>query len=445
MDFVKTLHSDICFIENVYWITDMTYDQETLNADLEHKEVKITRSNVETDGYLSTLLPLLENSTYSLVIDLPDLIRPIANGWIDFALQNVLSSPRSVYSCAVYQNTTVPLGCLLVQSHFLRSLWMNTEFRISSEHALGRISRAIQCKYLLSLQSDTLAPSLPLPPTVKEALLSCDQLTSITGMKCHSNRTNDQSVCVYFSLYKRNHVLKQLKSLSTSSVQPNEIILYQGEMHHNHKEAYEQYPSIKHLWTTNWNNPFFLRFMIPFLSNSYYFFNIDDDLILGENTLKVMKDVVDQMDAIPAAYGRFMSSLTFTPPMFHQLDVPPSKRMQPVDFLVVSYGLKLEYVKAFWRYRGMMVRNGEDIHLSMTNHLECNRDSVVPIAEKNTEIQNLGRDSVASYKKPGHMKNRAILLRTWVTVGYQPMKVPASSLPVISKVMRQFYLSRLRY
>ena len=89
----------------------------------------------------------------------------------------------------------------------------------------------------------------------------------------------------------------------------------------------------------------------------------------------------------------------------------------------------------------MMVRNGEDIHLSMTNHLECNRDSVVPIAEKNTEIQNLGRDSVASYKKPGHMKNRAILLRTWVTVGYQPMKVPASSLSVISKEIRQFYLS----
>ena len=26
---------------------------------------------------------------------------------------------------------------------------------------------------------------------------------------------------------------------------------------------------------------------------------------------------------------------------------------------------KLEYVKVFWRYRGMMVRNGEDIHLSM--------------------------------------------------------------------------------
>ena len=35
--------------------------------------------------------------------------------------------------------------------------------------------------------------------------------------------------------------------------------------------------------------------------------------------------------------------------------------------------------------------------------------------------------------------------RTWVTVGYQPMKVPASSLPVISKEIRQFYLSRLRY
>ena len=256
VDFVKTLHSDICFIENIYWITDMTYDQDILNTDLQHREVKITRSNVETDGYLSTLLPLLENSTYTLVIDLPDLIRPVPNGWIDLALQYVMSDSHSMYSCAVYQNTTVPLGCLLVQSRLLRSLWMNTEFRISSEHALGRVSRAIQCKYLLSLQGGIFAPSLPLPPTVKEALLSCDHLTSIIDMKCHSSRTNDPSVCVFFSLYKRNYVQRQLKSLSMSSVRANEIILYQGEMHHNHKAAHDQYPSIKHLWTTNWNNPF---------------------------------------------------------------------------------------------------------------------------------------------------------------------------------------------
>lgn len=32
----------------------------------------------------------------------------------------------------------------------------------------------------------------------------------------------------------------------------------QGVIHHNHRKAYEQYPFIKHLWTTNWSNPFFL-------------------------------------------------------------------------------------------------------------------------------------------------------------------------------------------
>lgn len=84
--------------------------------------------------------------------------------------------------------------------------------------------------------------------------------------------------------------------------------------------------------------------MIRFLSNATYFFNIDDDLILGENTLKVM----DQRDAIPAAYGRFIDALTFDPPMSQQHGINPSKEMQSVDFLVVSYGLKLEYVKAFW-------------------------------------------------------------------------------------------------
>jgi hypothetical protein len=216
-------------------------------------------------------------------------------------------------------------------------------------------------------------------------------------------------------------------------------------MHFNFKSVHDANPSIKHLWTTNWNNPFFLRFMIPFLSNSYYFFNIDDDLILGRNTLQTMKDVMDQKNAIPAAYGRYIRDYRFNPPFLDQKVVRPTEEMQSVDFLVVSYGLKLEYVKVFWRYRGMMVRNGEDIHLSMTNHLECNRDSVVPIKTENSSIENLGDDGVASFNKPGHMENRAILIRTWITLGYQPMKPQSLPLPVISKEMRQFYLSRLRY
>ena len=443
--FVQTLHSNICFIENIYWITDMTYDQSILNTDLQHNEVRITRSNVETNGYLSSLLPLLENSTYSIIIDLTDFKRPINDGWIDFALQSIIVDSHSLYSCGFYKDTTVAFGCLLTPSRLLRSLWMNTEFRINSERALSRITRAIQCKYQMKLHTDFIIPSKSLPSSVKEASMSCDQLTSITNMKCHSNRVNDQSVCAYFSLYKRNHVPEQLKSLFASSVKPAEIILYQGEMHFNFKSVHDANPSIKHLWTTNWNNPFFLRFMIPFLSNSYYFFNIDDDLILGRNTLQTMKDVMDQKNAIPAAYGRYIRDYRFNPPFFDQKVVRPTEEMQSVDFLVVSYGLKLEYVKVFWRYRGMMVRNGEDIHLSMTNHLECNRDSVVPIKTENSSIENLGDDGVASFNKPGHMENRAILIRTWITMGYQPMKPQSLPLPVISKEMRQFYLSRLRY
>ena len=423
----------------------MTYDETILNTDLQHKEVKITRSNVETNGYLSSLLPLLENSTYSLIIDLPDMIRPKHSGWIDFALQSVVKESHAMFSCGVYENTTVALGCLLVPSRSLRSLWMNTEFRINSEHALGRIGRAIQCKYQMKLRTYSLSPSKALPPSAKETSMACNQLTSIANMKCHSNRTNDESVCAYFSLYKRNHVPEQLKSLRASFVKVKEIILYQGEMHFNFKSVHDANPFIKHLWTTNWNNPFFLRFMIPFLCDATYFFNIDDDLILGENTLQTMKDVIDQKDAIPAAYGRYIRDYQYNPPFFDQKVIRPTSEMQPVDFLVVSYGLKLEYVKVFWRYRGMMVRNGEDIHLSMTNHLECNRDSVVPLKIENSSIENLGMDGVASFMKPGHMENRAILMRTWVTLGYQLMKPQTLPLPVISKEMRRFYLSRLRY
>ena len=88
-----------------------------------------------------------------------------------------------------------------------------------------------------------------------------------------------------------------------------------------------------------------------------------------------------------------------------------------VDFLVVSYCLKLEYAKVFWRYRGMMVRNGEDIHLSMTNHLECDRKSIIPPIISDSKPTTL-QDNLGTSLLKDHMTNRGALLRAWIVVGY---------------------------
>lgn len=444
-EFVETIHSEICWIENIYWITDMSYDSSILEGDLNHKNVKVTRSNVEKEGYLSFLLPLLENNTYSLIIDLNDMKRPVSDGWVDLGLRSMMRETNSIYSCGTYSNAEVALGCLFVPSIRLRTLWTRTELRVNDERAMNRLCQAFQCKYHSKLLSDNIN-------TLQKPLIgrvysrsNCVEELDIDDMMCQSKHRNDGSVSVYFSLYKRDNLMKQMEQIMNSSITINEVIIYQGEMHHNFKKVKDKYPSLKHLWTTNWNNPFFLRFMVPLLLRSSIIYNIDDDVYMGKNTLKSMKNVVEEDDAVTAFYGRRITKLVYHPSTFQQLGINQGRNKTVVDFLVVSYCLKLEYAKVFWRYRGMMVRNGEDIHLSMTNHLECDRKSIIPPIMSDSEPTVL-RDDIGTSLLKDHMINRGALLRAWIVVGYKPMNQDSLiSYPVISEEMKEFYSSRLKY
>ena len=312
-EFVETIHSEICWIENIYWITDMSYDSSILEGDLNHKNVKVTRSNVEKEGYLSFLLPLLENNTYSLIIDLNDMKRPVSDGWVDLGLRSMMRETNSIYSCGTYSNAEVALGCLFVPSIRLRTLWTRTELRVNDETAMNRLCQAFQCKYHSKLLSDNIN-------TLQKPLIgrvysrsSCVEELDIDDMMCQSKHRNDGSVSVYFSLYKRDNLMKQMEQIMNSSISINEVIIYQGEMHHNFKKVKDKYPSLKHLWTTNWNNPFFLRFMVPLLLRSSIIYNIDDDVYMGKNTLKSMKNVVEEDDAVTAFYGRRIRRLVYHP------------------------------------------------------------------------------------------------------------------------------------
>ena len=66
MDSVKDIHPENCRVEYIYWVTELTYDRSILESDKTKSIPFIVRSNVEEDGYLSFILPLLYNSTYSL-------------------------------------------------------------------------------------------------------------------------------------------------------------------------------------------------------------------------------------------------------------------------------------------------------------------------------------------------------------------------------------------
>lgn len=422
----------------------MTYDSNTLKKDLVYSSIKITRTNVETKGYTGFLLPLLENNTYSIVIDYSTM-HTVKKGWIDDALQ-VLSVPQTVYACDTYANSTIAMGCFALPSLMLRSLWTNTEFRLSDMEAIQRVSLAVQCKYHAKLMNGHLLNNHSTYSGMNLLEGDCLKNLGVESMKCHSTRKEENTVAVYFTQYKRNYLKRQLESLFKSSIKINELLIYQGEQRQNYGLIVKNYPMCKHFWTTNWNNPFFLRFLIPFIVKSFYIINLDDDILLQRRTLESMLDVVKKYDAITSAQGRRVKKLDFNSPKLVQSVIMSSpKEYNTVDFLVICYAMKLEYAKVFWRYRYMIARNGEDIHISATNMMECQRRSMIRKKGPQTEFTSILDGAGASTKK-NHFLHRGILVRTWIMSGYPIMNPKALvNFPSLTNETMSYFRSQIRY
>lgn len=422
----------------------MTYDNAILKRDLHYPSIKITRTNVETNGYTGFLLPLLENNTYSIVIDYSTM-RTVKKGWFDKALQ-ALATPRTVYTCDTYANSTIAMGCLALPSLMLHSLWTNTEFRLSDMKAIPRVSLAVQCKYHAKLVNGRLLNNHSPFRGVNLLEGDCMKNLGVESMKCHSTRKEENTVAAYFTQYKRNYLKRQLEYLFNSTVKISELLIYQGEQHQNYGSVVKNYPMCKHIWTTNWNNPFFLRFLIPFMVKSFYVINLDDDILLQTRTLESMLDVVKKHDAVTSAEGRRVTKLDFNSPTLHQVGVKPiPDRYQTVDFLVICYAMKLEYAKVFWRYRYMIARNGEDIHISASNMMECNRRSIIRKKGPQTEFIGIRDDKGASLKK-NHFLHRGMLIRTWIMSGYPIMNPEALvNFPTLTNETINYFKSQIRY
>ena len=73
----------------------------------------------------------------------------------------------------------------------------------------------------------------------------------------------------------------------------------------------------------------------------------------------------------------------------------------------------------------MMERNGEDIHLSAANRIECNRPSIIRKKLSNNLYTDLSQDKKGASLKPTHFYHRGQLLRTWIMSGYSILKPKA--------------------
>ena len=434
MDQVNAIRPNNCHVQYVYWVTDTTYDPLELEKDKSTTIPFIVRSNVEKQGYMGFVLPLLYNSTYSLVIDADDLLALPSSDWMDGALSVIQTNPSVVPVCGLYPNSQVGRGCMLMRSIDLRYIWSMTTFRRKSVRATEAFSHALRCKFDFAL-TDSILPSPRLVETtftpsayVKK---NCEQVYEVEDFKCDAHYRNDHTTGVVISQYKRPYLTKQLQALQQSDANVTETIVVQGGHKINLESVLKSWPSVRHVWMTNWDSPFFFRFLLSFELSAYYIHHLNDDIVVGKTTLTALNQVASKYNAPVTTDGRLVTDLDYREGVFkqkclHAQNGPATE----ADFIIGLFGGRMESMKVFWRYRPMTQRNGEDIHHSLSNNVECGvKSRVLGVSKESDRIKDLGNDGNGASLKSDHAMIRGQLVRNWVLQGAHLIQMPFTSFP----------------
>ena len=434
MDQVNAIRPNNCHVQYVYWVTDTTYDPLELEKDKSTTIPFIVRSNVEKQGYMGFVLPLLYNSTYSLVIDADDLLALPSSDWMDGALSVIQTNPSVVPVCGLYPNSQVGRGCMLMRSIDLRYIWSMTTFRRKIVRATEAFSHALRCKFDFAL-TDSILPSPRLVETtftpsayVKK---NCEQVYEVEDFKCDAHYRNDHTTGVVISQYKRPYLTKQLQALQQSDANVTETIIVQGGHKINLESVLKSWPSVRHVWMTNWDSPFFFRFLLSFELSAYYIHHLNDDIVVGKTTLTALNQVASKYNAPVTTDGRLVTDLDYREGVFkqkclHAQNGPATE----ADFIIGLFGGRMESMKVFWRYRPMTQRNGEDIHHSLSNNVECGvKSRVLGVSKESDRIKDLGNDGNGASLKSDHAMIRGQLVRNWVLQGAHLIQMPFTSFP----------------
>ena len=422
MDTVKDIHPENCRVAYVYWVTEMSYDRAVLESDQTRHTPFIVRSNVEEDGYLSFILPLLYNSTYSLIIDAGDLYSLPSSDWIDGALSAIQTNPSLVPVCGLYPNSQVGRGCMLLRSIDLRYIWSMTTFRRKRVKAMEVFSHMVRCKFDLVV-TDSILPSPCLVTTVYTPSAyveeNCEKVYEVEDFKCDAHYRNDHTTGVVISQYKRPYLTKQLQALQMSDANVTETIVVQGGHKISLESVLKAWPSVRHVWMTNWDSPFFFRFLLSFELSAYYIHHLNDDILVGKTTLTSLNRVASKYNAPVTTNGRLVTDLDYKTGAFKQKCLYPRKEYAgEADFVIGLFGGRMESMKVFWRYRPLTQRNGEDIHHSMSNNVECGvKSRLMAVNRESDKTKDLGNDGKGASLKSDHYRIRGQLLRSWVLQG----------------------------
>ena len=437
-----------CYINYVYLVSHyLTYNDEDLRQDEGIRGYYIVRSNYKDKGYLPFILSLLHTSTYTLIIkdeyfenEYPD------STWMYQAIKE-LGKRRSidVATChlEVIQDNdvqvSIPKGCLFFQSRFLRSIITRTEFRRNDLDPFFFFAHALRCKFqsrIVSVPFYTYheptqpsswfsflhhQPKSSLPHySYSEFTTGCEATFNLQDIECESNRPRDYTIGVILSQYKREYIDEQIEAINHSTIPVTDIIVYQNSLNRNYHHIFKKYPSLHHIWSTNWQSPFFLRHLLPLLFKTSYHIVFDDDIIPGPDTIKILLNTINSYNTSSGVGGRIIESSNYRYGSYQMIcvDCLPQEETVPVDYVIQVYARMDIQTKVFWRYRPYTHRNGDDMHSSLTWFMECKRRPRRPIFVGTAQYKNYGTDNVASYMTSTHNIVRPQTYRSWIMGGY---------------------------
>ena len=461
-----------CPIHSIFVVSHtMTYATSDLLEDQIVKQPYLLRTNYDDGGYIAFLLPLLYNSTYTLILKDEYFSSTFPGGeWIDNAIAKMNPSNPAVVTCSYRRSLQYDVftnnveGSLFLESIKLRYILTMTDFQRPDLSPFFFFSQAMVCKFgaviIPQACSSFNHPSERLrffrnlfssraTPSLKRLTGNCVATLGIADVHCVSRRLQDNSTGYILSQYRREYIDMQIQAIKQSSVPADDIIIYQNGIFKDYQSLLKKQRIEAHVWAINWQSPYFLRNLLPLLFRTSFHVIMDDDIIPGPETVRDLLTEIQRSNVPTGVGGRWIDFSNYRASSFHFqcVDCTPKKYTHKVDFVIQVYARNVIQTKVFWRYEAYTQRNGEDIHGSLSFTMECGRYARRPPMNGTSAYKNFGHDSVATYLKPVHGVLRPKIFRSWIMSGYRPLfgKKVLIDYPEIRRKWKRDHFQMMRY
>ena len=229
---------------------------------------------------------------------------------------------------------------------------------------------------------------------------------------------NDKTT-VILTVWKRNNLEAQLKSILNQTSELADIYVYQNESHVDISHLKNQY-NFKHVHSKHMNFKFHGRFTLPLLFNSKYTAIFDDDTIPAENWLMHCKELCDEKDCIVGANCRNQNGFGCG-----LCDGLLNDKPIKCDIVGHCWFFKTEWIHHMWKEPAFTFENGEDIHFCACCQIHGGIDAYLPTQVKEhpenwgDSNPTLGADEHATWKKKEHNIIREELYNHWKSKGWE--------------------------